>query len=97
MFATSRTGQVPATQDDLIGELRALLGGLPVEERARVGRWLADARTAQAMSAEADAAVFELTRSTSYDEVAARLHVSSSAVNKAVTAHRRRTNEQVQT
>lgn len=66
---------------------------MPPVERAKLGRLLADGRTTKAIGAVTDAAVYELTRSESYGEVAARLDVSASAVNKAITSHRRRVAE----
>lgn len=75
-----------------LNELAAAISGLermsPID-RARVARTLPDlAKTV--LSATADAAVVEALAGGTYAEVARRLEVSESAVNKAVTRHRAR-------
>jgi hypothetical protein len=79
------------SRDDLLAALREL----PMDARVKVCRLLADGVTAKAVSAVGDEAVFEMTRVESYEVVAARLGVSVAAVNRAVTAHRRRVRGQV--
>ncbi len=75
-----------------IHELRDSLRLLPRDERVRLARLLADTRTAAALSADANADVFGMTREAgqTYESVAQRLGVSTSAVNRAVSAHRAR-------
>jgi hypothetical protein len=97
MFTTAAGTQSPGSRDELIAALLAQLALLPLEDRIRAGRWLADAATARAVGAATDAAVFELSRTTTYADVARRLGVSEAAVNKAVTSHRRRAKGQVGT
>ncbi|MEU8158096.1 hypothetical protein AB0B94_30960 [Micromonospora sp. NPDC048986] len=72
-------------------ELAKMIGALPKMSpvaRARAARGLID-DAKRILSAVADEAVEEATRSLSYAKVAAELGVSEAAVNKAVSRHRK--------
>lgn len=71
-------------------ELAKMIAGLPKKppiERARLARDLVD-EAKRLLSALADEAVEEATRSASYTSVAEQLGVSVPTVNKAVSRHR---------
>lgn len=76
-----------------LARLIARLPKMPAVARARAARDLVD-EAKRILSTTADAAVVEATRSQSYAEVAAGLGDSLSAVNKAVSRHRKREREQ---
>jgi hypothetical protein len=79
------------TLKDLADAISGLEKMSPID-RARVARTLPDlAKTV--LSATADAAVVEALAGGTYAEVARRLEVSESAINKAVTRHRSRAQE----
>ena len=80
--------RAPETVDEL-AERIAGLSALPPIERARTARALVD-EAKRILSAVADAAVEEETRTRSYEEVARDLGRSVASVNKAVSRHRRR-------
>jgi transposase-like protein len=74
-----------------VAELAKLIARLPKMApvaRARMARDLVD-DAKRLLSATADAAVEEATRSAKYAEVARELGVSEASVNKAVSRHRR--------
>lgn len=68
-------------------KILAWITSLPPLERARMARTIGDPGTRQAIGAVGDAAVYELTRSATWAEVAELLGVSVRTVNKAVTRH----------
>jgi len=74
-----------------LSELRAELDrvdGLKGLERARAARELAQV-AARVVAAAADEAIYEATRTASYEAVARELGVSYANVNRACTRHRR--------
>jgi DNA-directed RNA polymerase specialized sigma24 family protein len=80
-------GQRPPFADE--DELVAWLESLPPLDQARVASLLVDTENIRRVGRIRRAAIYELTRSMTYAEVAAALGMSVSAVNNAVTAHRR--------
>lgn len=66
------------------------LAGLSGLERARAARTLAGL-AGRVVAGAGDEGVYEATRTTSYEAVAAELGVSYANVNRAVTRHRRAT------
>jgi len=87
---TNDTGAAGIGRPSSLPDLVDALAVLPPLERARLARLLADRRTQGVLAAMADAAVVEVTRSQTYDEVAAALGVSYGAVRKAVVRHNAR-------
>jgi uncharacterized protein YdbL (DUF1318 family) len=73
---------------DLDGLLRWLTA-LPAIQRAQTADMLVSAATVRAVGRIRRAAIYEATRDSSYTDVAASMGVSTSAINKAVTEHRR--------
>jgi len=88
------TGDYPTVMDNPpqntveLGRTISRVPQLPAAARARTARALID-EAKRLLSAEADAAVVELTRSMSYADAAQVLGISVPAVNKAVSRHRR--------
>jgi DNA-directed RNA polymerase specialized sigma24 family protein len=72
-----------------VDDLVAWLHTMPPLDRARVAALLVDEATVHAVGQVRRAAVYQLTRSMTYAETADLLGTSTSAVNNAVTAHRR--------
>lgn len=72
------------SDDDLLEYIRSL----PLPERARLGRMLANNKTVAALGAIADEAIFLMTRDRSWAEVAKELGISVAMVNKAVSRHK---------
>jgi hypothetical protein len=66
----------------------AWIRSLPLPERARVVRTMGEARVRQAIAAEGDRAIYELTRNATWAEVARELGMTTRMVNRAVTRHR---------
>lgn len=77
------------TLDDLLAWLRQL----PPLDRARLAGLLTDARTVVAVAAVRREAVYEATRTAPRAQVAADLGVTTQAIGKAVTEHRRRSGD----
>lgn len=69
------------------------LGVMPPDQRLQWARVIADGRTVEAIAALGDAAVYELTRTERYADVARRHGISAGAINKAVSRHRARIQE----
>lgn len=72
-----------------IDDLLAWLAAMPPIDRARVAGLLVDHDTTKAVGAVRRGAIYEETRVRSYADVAADLGVSLSAINKAISEHRR--------
>lgn len=80
---------MPLSDPRTLNDLLAWLAAMPPLERARVAGLLADHATVKAIGQVRRAAIYEETRERSYADVAGELGVSESAINKAVSEHRR--------
>jgi hypothetical protein len=67
--------------------LLAWLNDLSPVDRVRVARVIGDTKTIGAVAPVADAVVYDMTRTASREEVAARLGTSVRAVQRAVSNH----------
>lgn len=87
MSARGRAGDgVPFVGTD---ELVAWLHAMPVLDRARVASLLVNTENIRVVGRIRRAAIYELTRTMTYAEAAAQLGMSVSAINNAVSEHRR--------
>lgn len=74
-------------RDEFLRALDAALAVLPPADQVRASRLLADRTTSAHLRDGTDAYVHQLTRSSTYAEVASTLGVSESTVAKAVKRH----------
>ncbi len=72
-----------------VDQLVAWLHAMPPLDRARVAALLVDTETIRVVGRVRRKAVFQLTRSMTYADAAAALGCSSSAINDAVSGHKR--------
>lgn len=79
-------GTLPVTADELERELRAI--GDPIQ-RARVAGMLVDAATRQRVGKIRAEAIYQATRTRSWEQVAELLGTGVAAINKAIWQHRK--------
>lgn len=74
-------------RDEFLRALDAALAVLPPGDQVRASRLLADTVTGAHLRDNTDAYVYQLTRSSTYAEVASVLGVTADTVKKAVKRH----------